>query len=153
MKKASGKHIVPKYVSTEVDLKCAVKTKELVIVSDDNNLFIDLEAQLKKKKTSAKAKKGGSVIAKIGSGLFIVSMFIPGLNGAVLMGELAVAGIGGIGKLVGSALDDFKDYAMIADYTNKRVLLVRVKGTPSYNKKTDTIEGIDLDEILKQNTQ
>lgn len=151
MKKASAKHVVPKYVSTEIDLKCALKTGELVIVSSDESLFVELESQLKKKQTSTKTKKGSSLVAKIGSGLFVISLFIPGLNGAVLMGELAVAGIGGLGKLIGSALDDFKNYALVADYENKRILLLRIHGSPSFDQGIDTIEGINLKHILEHN--
>lgn len=153
MKKESGKHIAPVYVDTEMDLKCAVKTKKLVIVSSSQELFVELENLLKKKKASTKVKKGGSIVTKVGTALFAVSLFIPGVNGIVLMGELAVAGVGGIGKLVGSALDDFKNYAMVADYTERRVVLLRVKGSPAYNSKLDTIDGIDIKKILKENDQ
>ena len=69
------------------------------------------------------------------------------------MGELAVAGIGGLSKVVGSAMDDFKNYTLVIDYENKRVIFVKVKGDPRFDEKTDKIVGIDLKEIISKNNQ
>jgi hypothetical protein len=151
--KYDAKVFTPKYVDNEIDLKCAINTREVVIVSSDKALFVELEAKFKKKKASTKTKKAGSFLSKVGMGLFAISLFIPGLNGVVLMGELAVAGIGGLSRLAGSAIDDFKNYTMVIDYENKRVLFVRVKGNPCFNEKADRIVGIDLQEIIRRNNQ
>lgn len=151
--KHNAKVHTPKYVNNEIDLRCAVNTREVVIVSSDTALFVELESKFKKKKASVKTKKAGSFLSKVGMGLFAISLFVPGLNGVVLMGELAVAGIGGLSKLLGSAIDDFKNYTMVIDYENKRVLFVRVKGNPCFNEKVDRIPGIDLQEIIRKNNQ
>ena len=151
--KNTGTTFYPKYVDNELDLKCAINTREVVIVSSNKELFEELEAKFKKKKASTKTKKTGSLVSKIGMGLFTVSLFIPGLNGVVLMGELAVAGIGGLGKLAGSAMDEFKNYTMIIDYEKKRVLFVRVKGKPCFDEKIDKISGIDIKCIVQNSIQ
>ena len=143
----------PTYVDNDIDLKCAINTKKVVIISSDKKLFVELESKFKKKKAASATKKTGSFISKVGMGLFAISMFIPGLNGIVLMGELAVAGVGGLSKIVGSAMDDFKNYTMIIDYENKRVLFIKVKGNPCFNENKDKISGIDLKSILEKNNQ
>lgn len=151
--KHDAKVFTPKYVDNEIDLKCAINTREVIIVSSDRALFIELEAKFRKKKASTKTKKAGSFLSKVGMGLFAISLFFPGLNGVVLMGELAVAGIGGLSKIAGSAIDDFKNYTMVIDYEKKRVVFVRVKGVPCFNEKTDKIVGINLQEIIRRNNQ
>ena len=149
----TAKTFSPKYIDSEIDLKCAINTREVVIVSSDSELFIELESKFKKKKFSTTAKKKGSLFSKIGVGLFAVSMFIPGVRGVVLMGELAIAGIGGLSKIAGSAMDDFKNYTMVIDYENKRVIFIKTEGDPCFDEKIDKIDGIDLQEILLKNNQ
>ena len=55
--KYDAKVFTPKYVDNEIDLKCAINTREVVIVSSDKALFVELEAKFKKKKASTKTKK------------------------------------------------------------------------------------------------
>lgn len=149
----SVKLIYPKLVNNDIELQSAIKTKCLAIISTDEKLFFELEAKFKKKKAADKTKKSGSLLSKLAMSAFTVSLFIPGLNGVVLMAELAAAGIGSLTKVVGSNLDDFKKYAMIIDYEKRRVILIKVKGKECFNQKKHKINGIDLKEIIRKNEQ
>ena len=143
-----GKRYTPKYVYNDLDLDRAIRSKETVIISRNEALFLQISNQMKKKETSTKVKKGGSFLQKVGGTAFVVSLFIPGLNGAVLMAELAAAGIGGITKLVGSGLDEFRKYNVIIDRNGRSVVFLRTHGRNAYNLRKDSIVGLDIEKII-----
>ena len=47
----------PTYVDNDIDLKCAINTKKVVIISSDKKLFVELESKFKKKKAASATKK------------------------------------------------------------------------------------------------
>ena len=114
-----------KVVDNEVDLKTAIAKKEIAIISTDDNLYKRLLKKLPKEKVSEGAKNGGLILMAIGFVLTSTFIFLgPGL---AMMGAGAALGATGL------AIDGAKNYSLIMDYDNKRVVFIKVKGTPKLN--------------------
>lgn len=142
--------ISPMYVYNDTDLERAMDAKETIIVSKNKKFFEEIVALYPQKQTADNIQKTGTLLRKAGRTAFAVSLFIPGLSGAVLMGELATAGIGGITKLVGSHADRFKKYNVVIDYDTQLVIFIRTQGLNAYKRNKDTVEGLDLEKIFEK---
>lgn len=134
---------VPKYANNAIDLKCFQKTDEPVIVCTDKEFFIQLDKKVSGNKLARKTKSVSTNGLIIGG---VLSLFTGGLG-------LVVLGASALGTIAGIALDQFKDYKAIMDYSEKRVIFIKVHGTNCFNENFDTIEGIDLNHILLHSKQ
>lgn len=129
---------IPKIANDSIELRCACKLGETVIVSTDRNFFVELDEKVSKsnaaKKTKSLGKKG--IIAGVA-----LSFFTGGLG-------LAVIAASALGTVAGVALEKFKDYKVVMDYAEKRVIFLKKHGSNAFDENIDTIEGIDINAIL-----
>lgn len=135
--------IIPKIVNNSVDLRCAQKIGETVIICTDRQFFVELDKKVSGnnvvRKTRSLGKKG--IIAGA-----ILSFFTAGLG-------LVVVGLSALGTIAGVAMDQFKDYKVIMDYADQRVIFLKEKGNHRYDENRDTIKGIDLNQVIQKNNR
>lgn len=131
----------PVYVSNALDLKCARETGEVVIVSNDEKFFVELDKKVSKSNLGKKTKK-------LGKGLIGVGV----LGLATISAGLIPLAIGAVGSIAGTALSDFKEYDVIVDYSERRVIFLKKKGKAVFNENTDIIKGINLNTVIQKNT-
>ena len=144
---------IPVEVSDKMDLKCAMETGSVVIVITDKEFFSAMDGEIAKDKAGKKTNRVGKKVLGAGVGLgaliYIPLGFFTGGLGCI---PLAVTGAGALGSIIGGSMTKFKEYAVIMDYAEKRVIMLKKKGKQTFNEKKDTIEGIDLKDVLQRNS-
>ena len=145
----SSFNYTPKYVDNELDLKCAVKTSERVIIVKNQEMFEKLEAEVKKDRAAKTAKKVSGGVGKAGAAIGILGLLTIGLG----LTPLIVGAAGIAGAVASGNLSKFKNYDAIIDYSEKRVIFLKTRGKAVFVVENDTIEGIDLKEIIKKNSE
>ena len=122
----------PVFVDNKLDLRCAVKNKDVVIVNRDQAFFEKMDKEVS-------VSKGVQVAGRIGLGVGAVVGVVATLGlGAVIVGGSA------LGLYYGNKL---KDYTCMIDYAERRVILLRKHKPNKFDENLDTIEGIDLNAI------
>ena len=109
------------HVSTDVDLKTAVKKGQLVIISSNSQLYAKMLEKFPKEKVTKKVSSTGKAVASVG---VLLTVATGGLLGLPLVGGGLIAGA------AGSILDDYKNYTILMDYDKKEVQFVKTKGNP-----------------------
>lgn len=133
--------ITPVIANDAMELRCARKLGEIVIVCTDKAFFAELDKKVSGnnalRKTKSMSKKG--ILAGIA-----LSFFTAGAG-------LVVMGLGALGTIAGTAMDQFKDYKVIMDYSERRVIFLKLKGANQFDENRDTIKGIDLNAVIQKN--
>lgn len=132
---------VPKIVDNSLDLKCAQKLGETVIISTSKEFFVELDKKVSGSKIARKTKSVGKKGIILGG---ILTILTGGLG-------LVVLGASALGTVAGVAMDQFKDYKIMLDYDCKRVIFLKSKGSNAFDENKDTIDGIDLNAIILKN--
>lgn len=122
----------PVYTQDALDLRCALKARETVIVSNSRELFAKMDKAVSKSKT-------GRVCGNVAMGLGAAAYFF-------LSAGIGLAFISGA-ALAKYLTDALRDYDYVIDYTEKRVILLRKHGANKFRANIDSIEGIDLNAI------
>ena len=136
-------HYIPKIANNTTDLRCARKTGETVIVCTDHDFFAELDKKVTGDKVLNKTKKLGMKGLVAGA---ILSSFTAGLGLVVLVASA-------LGTVAGVALEQFKDYNVVMDYEEKRVIFLKSQGKTSFTPNKDTIEGIDINKFIQKSDQ
>ena len=124
-------------VGNDTDLKTAVRKKVLAIISTDSKLYERLLKKLPKENVSIAAKGLAQPLISWGAVLVWTGIFtIPGL---IMLGSGAAL------EVTGLALDDARNYSIMMDYDNKRVILLKTKGKP----KLDLPRGYSMKKLKR----
>lgn len=112
------------YVSDDISMKTAIQQGKLVVISNDNNLYIKLLDKFPKEKVTKKVSKTGKMMTAVG---VLITVASGGLLSSI---GIPLAGLGIAGSIAGDALDDYENYSIQMDYDNKQVQFIKTKGTP-----------------------
>ena len=123
------------YVSDKVHLKTAVEKGETIIISTDPELYSKMLEKFPKEKMTKKSRKVGKKAAILGG---VIAVIFSGTIG------LSIAAIGLALNLTGKALDDYKNYTILMDYDNMRLIFVKTKGDGKIDLKKEELEALLL---------
>lgn len=112
------------HVTNSVDLRSEVCKKSLVIVSTEAALYEKLIERFPKAKVAKGSRTAGKVLVGLGTAITVLSF------GAFSFVGIPIAGAGVALGSTGLVLDDYKDYTILMDYDEKRVIFIKTKGTP-----------------------
>lgn len=127
-------------------------TDKLCFSKNDPKEFNDEESDKFLRKS---AEEAGKIILAWGKGACTNKAI--GILGLLTIGlgltPLIVGAAGIAGAVASGNLSKFKNYDAIIDYSEKRVIFLKTRGKAAFVVENDTIEGIDLKEIINKNSE
>ena len=117
------------YVSNDIDLKSAIARNELVVISDDINLYKNLLSKFSKDKIAKKTNGFGKILMGIGATITVATYGLFAFVGVPIAAVGAALGVGG------KALDDYEKYTIAMNHDEKQVAFFKTKGEPHISKK------------------
>ena len=130
--------IIPYEVTNSRELTTAIETKEKAILIKDEEMFWKMEKEIQRSKTGKKAKKISKTTGLVGAIWALATPLAVGLYIAIAtIGTATAAG------LTGAVADKFKEYRLQIYYKEHTILMIKENGSNSFDKKNDSIIGIE----------